>query len=88
MGTDRFNFDDGDLDDPATNAASVTPNDSTVLDCTRGLWVGGAGNIAVVMRGGSAAVTFSGVPAGTLLPFRVTKVMSTNTTATLIVALY
>lgn len=73
---------------PATDAAVVTPNDSTDLSCpTRALWVGGAGNLAVNMYGGQT-ITLNGVPAGTLLPVTVTRVRATNTTATNIVALW
>ncbi len=74
---------------PATSAEAVVPNDSTVLEATRGLWVGGAGDIVVVMSGGDgSSVTLSGVTAGTLLPLSVIGVDATDTTATLIVALY
>lgn len=69
----------------AAGAAAVTPSDSTVLDF-RALWVGGAGNVAVRTRNGQT-VTFSGVAAGTILPVQGDRVMSTNTTATLILAL-
>jgi hypothetical protein len=72
---------------PATSLVLVTPSDSTVLNC-RALYVGGAGNIAIMASRDSAAVTLSGVPAGTVLPISASKVMSTNTTATLIVALF
>lgn len=72
----------------ATQGRAVTKNDSTVLPVTRALWVGGVGDVAVVFEDGGSAVTLSSVPAGTLLPIRVTKVMSTNTTATNMVALY
>lgn len=72
----------------ASYAADVTPNDSTVFDSpTRGLYVGGTGDIAVTMEGGGV-VTFVSVLAGSILPLRCTKVMSTNTTATAIVALF
>jgi hypothetical protein len=72
---------------PATHAALVSPNDGVDLEYTsRALYVGGAGAVAVTMLGGDA-VTFSGVLAGTILPIRVTRVKSTGTTATLILAL-
>lgn len=75
------------LDSPASNAAAVTPNDSADLTVvTRGLWVGGAGTVVATMRGGGD-VTFSGIPAGTLLPISVSRV-KTASTATLIVALW
>jgi hypothetical protein len=73
---------------PAFRAAAVTASDATLLPATRALWVGGAGNVAVLFSGDAAAVTLVGVAAGTLLPIQVVKVMSTNTTATSITALY
>lgn len=74
--------------DPGSNAAAVTPNDSTDLSyTTRAIYVGGAGNLAVVMAGGQT-VTFTGVTAGAILPIRVSRVMSTNTTATNIMAIW
>ena len=73
---------------PYKKAAAVTKSDSTVLPATRGLYVGGAGNINVVMAGDSVAQVLLAVPAGTTLPISVTKVMSASTSATSIVALY
>jgi hypothetical protein len=73
---------------PAFRATAVTKSDTTVLPTTRGLYVGGAGAVAVIMAGDTAAVTFSAVPAGSFMPIQVTKVMETNTDATLILALY
>lgn len=67
-------------------AAAVTPSDSTTT-FANALYIGGAGNVAVVTEGGDT-VTFSGVPAGTTLVVRVTQVRSTNTTATNIVRLW
>ena len=51
------------------------------------LYVGGTGNVSVVTISGDI-VTFNGVPAGTTLPIQVLKLRSTNTTATLINALW
>jgi hypothetical protein len=76
------------LTSPADNAAAVTPSDSTDLAFTsRALYIGGAGNIVVTMAGGGD-VTFTAVPAGSILPIRVSRVKSTSTTATSIVNLY
>jgi hypothetical protein len=75
------------LNYPAEHAEAVTPSDSTdLVVVSRALWVGGAGTVAVIMASG-AAVTFSGVAAGTHLPIRVSRVKSTGTTGTLILAL-
>ena len=76
------------MSDPARSVAAVTPSDSTDIGPARGLYVGGAGDVAIIAKGNTAAETLRGVRAGDILPIRVTKVMSTNTTATAIVALY
>lgn len=71
----------------AYKGVAVTKSDSTILETTRGLWIGGTGDVAVIFADGGAAVTLKAVPVG-VLSVQVTKVMSTNTTATDIVALY
>jgi hypothetical protein len=71
---------------PAHGLQTVTPSDSTVLEF-RGLYVGGAGNVAIQSIRDTAATTLISVPAGTILPIAGVRVMSTNTTATNIVAL-
>lgn len=73
--------------DPAYRAAAVTKSDATIVNA-RALYIGGAGDVAVTCQEGDTAVTFVGVAAGTILPVAARLVMSTNTTATSIVALY
>lgn len=74
---------------PAGFAVAVTASDATTFDPpTRGVYVGGAGDVAVRMHLGQNNVTFVGVPAGTVLPINVDRVLSTGTTATSIVRLY
>ena len=78
----------GGLGEPAVYADAVTPSDADELSTvSRALFVGGAGDVAVVMLSGDA-VTFGGVTAGSFLPIRVKQVKSTGTTATLILNLY
>lgn len=69
--------------------AAITPSDTTLVNC-RAIYVGGAGNIALSVGGSTAAVTLSAVPVGTILPISLNagRVMNTNTTATLLTALY
>lgn len=67
-------------------AVVVTPSDSVDLDRDSTLYIGGTGNISVITAGGDT-VLFSAIPAGTFLPVLVSRVRSTTTTATLIVAL-
>lgn len=70
------------------SVVAVTPSDTTPINC-RALYVGGAGDVAVKTAAGAAAVTFKAPPVGTILPVMIDGgyVMSTNTTATLILAL-
>lgn len=74
----------------AHGAKVVTPSDSTEIPCTRGLYVGTGGNISVIMGDGqeTSPVLFYNVGTGVILPIQVTKVMSTSTTASNILALY
>ena len=74
---------------PATIFEAVTASDSTGFTngVCRGLYIGGAGNAAVVNVDGTA-VLFSGLLAGSILPVQAIRVNSTSTTATNIVALF
>lgn len=74
------------MTDPAFGAFAVTPSDITTLAGVRSLYVGVTGDVAVIMRGSATAVTFKAAAVG-VLPVQVVKVMSTNTTATNILAL-
>jgi hypothetical protein len=69
------------------NAIAVTPNDSTDLaETALGLYVGGEGDLRVMLSDATTAVTFVGVSGG--LPLMVKRVYATGTTATDILALY
>ena len=73
----------------AYNGVAVTPTNGAKIPVTRALYIGGAGDVAVVFAGGgSTPVTLAGAAAGTKLMVQVNEVRSTNTTATNIVALY
>ena len=77
------------LDSPYMDGAAVTPSDSADLagGTTKGIYVGGAGALKVTTARGTE-LTFAAVPAGTTIRIRVTRVWSTGTAATSIVALY
>lgn len=73
----------------------ITPCDATALtksDTTTypqpfdAVYVGGAGDVAVRTAVGTT-VTFSGAVAGSTIPIRFDRLMSTNTTATLCLGL-
>lgn len=72
---------------PAGHAFAVTPHDTTNFAReVEGLYIGVGGDVALVLPSGTA-ITFVGVPTGSILPVRCKRVNSTNTTATSIVAL-
>lgn len=77
-----------ELTSPAKNGFAITPHDTNNLTAdTRAIYVGGAGNIALVTSAGDE-ITLNGALAGTIIPIRATKVKSTGTTATNLVGLY
>lgn len=65
----------------ATSSGAVTKSDSTPLNFNA-IYVGGAGDVAIKHTEGGSAVTYVGVPAGTILPVSGVRVMSAGTTAT------
>lgn len=72
---------------PYLDGAAVTTSDTTTIQTTRALYVGGTGNLKVTLEGG-ATVTLYAVPAGAMLDLAVDKIFATGTSATSIVALY
>lgn len=74
----------------ARSLKAVSPHASNNLPdgVCKALWIGEAGDIAIVAENDSAAVTIVGVAAGTLLPIRALAVRTSGTTADSIVALY
>lgn len=72
---------------PSGKFFAVSKSDTVDLPYpARAIYVGGAGAVAVLNDEGQA-VTFSGVTAGSWLPIKTKRVMSTNTDATNMVAL-
>lgn len=73
---------------PGRQWVAITPSDATILPVTlRAIYVGGDGNLALEDHDGNVEV-FTGLTAGSLLPLRPRKVMSTDTTATLVIGIY
>lgn len=73
---------------PGEHAFAVTPHDTNPLAAsTRGIYVGGAGNLKVTMVGGEE-VTFTGIAVGVIHPIAAIIIWSAGTTATLIVGVY
>jgi hypothetical protein len=66
------------LTSPPEHAVAVTPADQDLAQVTRALYVGVGGDLAVRMQDGGSA-TFVGVPSGTLLPLRVSRVLPAST---------
>lgn len=73
---------------PAKFSATVTPSDVTNLDApTTCLYIGVSGDVSVQMAGNGNTQIFANVPVG-ILPVQCTRVNSTGTSATDIVALW
>jgi hypothetical protein len=71
---------------PAWKLRAVTPSDATVIQTTRSLYVGVAGDLRVRDADGNT-VTVKNAPVG-YHPLQVDMVLSTGTAATDILALY
>lgn len=77
---------------PSTKYRVLTPSDTVdvpKLDDRgpRALYIGGTGHLTSLDADGTSVV-ISAIPVGTILPIRPTRIMSTGTTATLIVGIY
>jgi len=68
----------------ANDGAAVTKSDSTVV-AFDAVYVGGTGDLVVTTPAGTV-LTFSAVPAGSIIPIRCNRVMAA-TTATLMVGM-
>lgn len=67
-------------------ALTVTPHDTNTFACPVSIFVGVAGTVVCTPSAGGADVTFT-MPAGSVVPVRVSAVKTTST-ATGMVALY
>lgn len=72
----------------AREGVEITPSDSATIRVTRGLYVGVSGDVYVDFERGGTNVKLGSFAAGISQGFQVTKIYSTGTTATGIVALY
>jgi hypothetical protein len=72
---------------PFIGAVLLVKSDVTVVPATRGVYVGGAGNLNVVMENGTTAL-FTAPPVGTTLDISIIQLLETSTTATACLALY
>lgn len=88
MATDLTDMDRRDPTVASGSFSAITPDNSNDIRVSRGLYIGGAGNIRVTGERDNGTVDFVGVLAGTVLPIRVRRVHATGTTASSIVALY
>ena len=84
---DRFETFAAGLTAPATDGAPALPSAAEdFAQVSRALWIGGAGDLDLVLADG-ARVVLAGVPGGILLPVRA-RALRGGTTATGVVALW
>lgn len=68
-------------------AFAITPSDTVLFTRpVHGIYVGGAGNVTVLMKSGDVAL-FTAPPVGSILPVCAKRVNATGTSATALVAL-
>lgn len=69
------------IDSVIEHAFAITPDDNADLPkATRSIYVGETGDLEVTMVS-DETVVFTNVPAGSVLPLRVKRVLAANTTA-------
>lgn len=88
MATNERSLRSSGQDDPYVGAVAVdvSGGNQTLATSCRGVFVGGAGNLAVTMLDGSQ-VTLTGIAAGSVLRLCVVTFRQTGTTATNVTAL-
>lgn len=73
---------------PASHAFGVTPhNTNELIHQTRGIYIGGAGNVTLVTVDGDT-VTFVGMATGIIHPIRAKIIKASGTSATSIVGVW
>ena len=78
------------LEQPAKQLVNITPDDgSNLTNNVRGIYVGSGGNLNVVAVNDAdgATQTLTAVPTGCVVPIVTKRVMSTGTTASLLIGL-
>jgi hypothetical protein len=79
---DPFINSQGGLQSPVRSSFAITPSDTAELpNVTRAIYIGSAGNLTARLADDTAAVTFNGLPAGSMLPIRVRQIFASETTA-------
>jgi hypothetical protein len=77
------------LDSPYRRGVAITPSDTVNLaDVTRAIYVGGTGTITYVSEGGDTVPLLGNIPVGAVIRVCASRVNSTGTTATNLVALW
>lgn len=74
---------------PAVRLQAITPHDTNEIEATRGIYVGGSGNLVVLMAGepnDAATVTLNNVAQGAFYPISVRRVLTTSSASNLLAA--
>jgi hypothetical protein len=86
--SERYTSRADDITAPARRGFAIAASDSADLEAeTRAIYVGGGGDIAMVLAAGDE-IALIGVAGGSLLPVRARRVKATGTSASHLVGLY
>lgn len=82
---DRFETYVNGITAPAAVAFAITPHATNPLtEVVRAIYVGGAGDITLRTVGSDADVTFTAVPAGSILPVRAEYIRASSTATNMV----
>lgn len=68
----------------AKKAEAVSPSDTTELSAGS-LYIGGAGDVVVILEDDDTPVTYTGVNAGTFMPISVRRVMAATSATDIVI---
>lgn len=93
MSLDDLNFKQAGsgYEQPAKHLVNITPNNaSDLVQPVRGIYIGSSGDLNIVALGDAdgATQTLTAVPQGVIVPVITKRVMTTGTTASLLIGLY
>lgn len=87
--TDDFGKFASGLDSPYRRGVAITPSDTVNLtNVTRGVYVGGTGTITYISQAGDTVALLGNIPVGTILRICASRINTTGTSATNLVALW
>lgn len=87
MGDKQYKFESTNLHDPANEGELAVLDVDFTLGITRAIYIGNSGDVAVEFKSGNTEI-FRNAISGTILPIRITQVLTVGTSANNIIGLF